>query len=449
MTRTTAQAPGALPLLGHALPLLRDPLSFLNRLPALDDVVQIQVGPQRAYVVCTADLTREVLVDDRTFDKGGLLFDRARESVGDGLGTCPHSRHRRQRRLVQPAFHVSRMPGYAEMMTARITAFADGLHSGQVIDVVPELTALTTRITAEAIFTDALPAEAMGHLVEDLFTIFEGIYRRSVVPAVLNRVPTPANRRYDRARTRLRRTLDQAIQHRRTVPSPQADILSMLLDVRGTTADGTADRLTDEEISDQIITIFAAGADTTAGLLAWALHLIAQHPKTAYELHTEVDTVLAGRPAAYEHLPALEHTRRILTETLRLRPSGWLLTRTTSRDASLAGHVIPRGSTVIVSPYLVHHLPEHHPEPDSFDPNRWAPTGTGSLSPRNASLPFSAGARKCIGDTFALTEATLALATLTAAWRFEPVPGTTVRPACGLTLSLKGLRMRVQPRSPA
>ena len=149
-------APGGWPLLGHVVPLLTAPLAFVNSLPSLGDLVQIRLGPMKAVVVCDPELTRQVLVHDQVFDKGGPMYERARELVGDGLGTCPHSRHRRQRRLTQPAFHHARLPAYARTMTEQINTVTGGWRDGQVLDVLAEMQALTTRVMLATMFSTSL-----------------------------------------------------------------------------------------------------------------------------------------------------------------------------------------------------------------------------------------------------------------------------------------------------
>jgi cytochrome P450 len=146
---TADTAPGALPLLGHTLSLLRSPLRFLTSLPAWGDLVCVRIGPVEVIVGCTPELTRQVLLNDRVFDKDGSFLDRAREAFGDGLATCPHGEHRRQRRLVQPAFHATRLPGYAQVMTKHITEMTGSWQDGQVLDVLPKMMTLTARTAAQ------------------------------------------------------------------------------------------------------------------------------------------------------------------------------------------------------------------------------------------------------------------------------------------------------------
>jgi cytochrome P450 len=196
-------APGALPLLGHTLPLLRSPLRFLVSLPARGDLVVIRIGPLKAIVVCAPELLREVLLNDRAFDRGGPFSGRGREMFGDGLVTCPYSRHRRQRRLAQPAFHPTRLPGYARVMTRRIAEVTGSWRDGQVLDVLPEMLTLTSGTVVETMSSDALPPAMLGAVLDDFGTVMAGSYKRTLMPPSLDKLPLFGNRRYDRARFRL------------------------------------------------------------------------------------------------------------------------------------------------------------------------------------------------------------------------------------------------------
>ncbi|HEX4811871.1 MAG TPA: cytochrome P450, partial [Nonomuraea sp.] len=384
------QAPGGVPFLGHAMSLLRDPLAFLESMPAFGDLVRLRLGPLEAILVCEPALTRQVLLDDRTFDKGGPLFDRAQEVFGVGLASCPHSLHRRQRRLAQPTFQPGRFPAYARTMTAQIAAVVDGWHDGQILDVPAEMAALTMRIALETMFSGALTPQALHRSVADLATVAGGIYRRTVLPPSLNRLPTPANRRYTRAGIRLRQTVSDIIAHRRSTGTDHGDLLSALLEAgdapAGRTAAGDGSP-TDVELRDQVITFLGAGSETTANTLAWALYALARDPDLEARVHAEVDAVLAGAPAGLDHLTDLDLTGRVITETLRMYSPAWLITRIVSADTHLGGHPIPAGTTIICSPYLIHHRGDLHDGPDTFDPDRWE-SSRRPHPPREAFIPF-------------------------------------------------------------
>ncbi|WP_189548187.1 cytochrome P450, partial [Streptomyces gelaticus] len=397
-TYTMKTAPGAWPLLGHLPRLLRDPLAFLRSLPADGDLMWVRIGPWRAVVVCDAGLTRRALLEDRAFDKGGAFYDRVREVVRDGVLTCPHQDHRRQRRLVQPAFRPTQQPGYAHVMTKHIDALVGSWRDGEEIDVLTQMQRLTTRIAAETMFGASLTSATTGTVIEDLAIVVPGVARRLLMPPLLDRIPSPANRRYDRARRRLRHSIRQAVIDSQTAGTGERDLMSMLATLNGTTPVPEAQEtqepaLSDTELIDQAVTLFLAGVETLATAMAWALHLLAEHPAVLERMHTEVDTVLAGRTsAAYEDLPSLQLTGRVITEALRLRPPLWMATRTTPAEAELGGHRIPAGTNVVWSPYLLHHRPDLFPSPTVFDPDRWNPQHSTPPS-RDACIPFGGGAR--------------------------------------------------------
>ena len=433
---TRGRAPGSLPLLGHTLALLRDPLRFLSSLPEHGDLVRIRLGLVDAIVVCDPELTRQMLLDGRTFEKGGPLVDKASEVFGDGLGTCPHGEHRRQRRLTQPAFHQARLPGYAQTMAAQCHAVTGAWRDDQVIDALPEMTTLTIKVIAATMFGSALPPAALRQILDDFAEVMDGIYLHMILPGPFARLPTPGNRRYQRARARLRHTIGQAIDGYRADGADHGDLLSMLV----ANVD-TGQSFSDAEITDQILTFLFGGTETSAALLTSALYLLARHPGIQRQLQDEVDTVLAGAMPSYADLPRLELTGRIVTETLRIYPPAWIITRSTTTDTRLGAHFIPAGTVMAYSPYLIHHRADLHADPDDFDPGRWA-----SPRARDTFIPFGTGARKCIGDAFAMTEATLVLASIARDWQVDVVPGGNVRPKPRTTLAPRRLRLRVTAR---
>lgn len=435
-------APGALPLLGHALPLLRDPLAFLRSLPAHGDLVTIRLGTRPAVVVCDPGVVHEVLVNDHTYDKGGPFYDRVREFVGNGLASCPHDQHRRQRRLLQPAFHSTRLTGYAHHMTEQITAVTDTWHDGQVIDVYAEMTTITARTLIATLFGAAMDTADMDQATADVTVLLQRTFRRMLQPELLNRLPTPANHSYRGALRRLRQTIGALITDQRARSDADATLIPMIL----TNRDTAGDVLSHDEVIDQVVTFFIAGVETTASILAWALHFLAAQSDIQGELYSEVSSTLNGSAAALEHLPNLPLTRAIITETLRLYPPVWLITRNTTRDSTLAGFLIPADTTLIYSPYLIHHRPDLFAEPEQFNPRQWTDETAGHPA-RHTYIPFGAGARKCVGDQFGINVATLALAIIADRWHLQHPHRTSVRPLPRTTLRPVGLRVRTTKRS--
>ncbi|WP_030202540.1 cytochrome P450 [Streptomyces sp. NRRL S-87] len=438
-------AGGALPVLGHGLALARDPFGFLSSLPAYGELVRIRLGPQDVVMTCGPELTRAMLLDDRTFDKGGPFYERAREASGDGLVTCPHRLHRRQRRLCQPAFHEVRFPAYTEAMVASAVELVSSWRDGEVIDVNDAMVTLTMRAMVKAMFATQLSAELDRQVVDDLAVATGGIFRRMLTPPRLSRIPTPGNRRYNASQARLRTTVAEAITSRRADLADHGGLLSVLLssqDEESETASGPA-ALSDTEVAEQVLTFFLAGAETTANLLAWIVYELGRAPALQERLHAQTVDALGGRPPSYDLLPVLTSADHATTEALRMYPPAWFLTRTASRDADLGGVRLPAGTTLGYSAYLIHRRPDLYPDPDRFDPDRWE----GRKPDRTAYIPFGAGARKCIGDRFAHIQAVLSLAVMTAGWRFAPVTDRVPRAAVHATLMPGGLRMRVLSRT--
>ncbi|MER7766465.1 cytochrome P450 [Kitasatospora sp. NPDC096140] len=425
---TAATAPGGLPLLGHAPALLRRPFDFVAGLAAHGDLVRLRLGPLDAYVACHPELVRRLLDEDHAHDGGGPVPDSAREAPGDGLAACPATAHRRRQRMLQPAFHRDRLPGYAAMTAEEIAGTTAPWRDGDVIDVPAAMYRLTTAVTARCLFAahdraGALPGQA------SMDAIVRGAGRRVMMPLPgADRLPTPGNRRYRRARQDLRDVTGRLIADYRAAGTDHHDLLSVLLGA----VDEDGQGLSDAEIHDQVVTFLLAGTETTAATLSWAWTLLAANPAVRERLHAELDTVLDGRPARHEDLPALPLTARIVSETLRLYPPVWLLSRTLTADTRLGGHRVPAGATVLVSPYLLHRRADVFPCPGRFDPDRWLTTARPAAG---TYAPFGLGARSCLGDTFGTTEAVLAIATIAARWTITPAPGRPVRPVRGLSLS--------------
>jgi pentalenene oxygenase len=339
------------------------------------------------------------------------------------------------------------MPAYAALMTEHITAVTCSWREGQTVDVLAALEETAIRILITAMFTGStLSEEDRTGMLHDVMDISRGVFRRMLMPSLLTKLPVLGNRRFEKAHAHLRDMAKKTIEHHRRSGSDHGDLLSILMAVHDPDTVGSGASLSDEELIDTIITYFFAGAETSASLAAWAVYLTAEHPEVKDQLHAEVDRVLNGAPATYADLPHLEVAGRIINETLRLRPPGWIFTRVTTREVQMGRYRCPAGTAVIYSQYLAHHRPDVFRDPDRFDPDRWRHDRRGSPPP-GAFVPFGAGARKCIGDTFATTEATLALATIAAQWSLKPSPGMSIRSTPGgLVLRPDGLRMVMAAR---
>lgn len=440
-----AEAPHALPLLGHAGQLWRRPLPFMRELAENEGLVTLRLGPYRAYLACGAATVLEVLHDARTFDKGGPLFEKARLLVGDGLVSSDFTTHRRQRLLLQPGFHTARSAGYQQLMTQQLEATLATWRTGQVLDLGHAMHTLTLQVAARTMFGDQLDDRAIGEVVVAMPVIMRGVYQRMILPVDwTHRLPLPANRRFERARATMHRIIGDTVRAYRRGGQDHHDLLSILVHSRDEHGAG----LTEDEIHDQVMTLLIGATEPPGDALTWIISLLAAHPEAERAVQAEADRVLGCRPATAltpDDLPHLEHTHRVVQEALRLYPPAWLLTRTTTRDTELAGHLVQKGSTVLFSPYQTQHHPRVFREPQRFVPDRWRdPTAAARL----AMLPFGAGNRKCIGDEVALTELVVATAAVAAKFRLRPIAGTPPRPVARASLGADRVLMAVQSRRP-
>ncbi|MFD7666650.1 cytochrome P450 [Streptomyces sp. NPDC059788] len=416
---TTATAPGALPLIGHARQLAYRPMEFMRSLHTHGDLVGIRIGTTPYYVPCHPELLHHVSTNDRVYDKGGPIYDHVRQFVS-GVGTCPHAEHRGRRRLIQPAFRPGRLADYARTMREEITELTGAWHDGQILDPFPVFHALSHRVTARTVVAARADRAAAEVISRSSVVLFDELSRQILTPSFLRRLPTPGNRRYQHAVRAIRQAGQHIIADYRRAPAQDADLLELLLGAE-TDADGEAGTA-NEEIHAEMLSMLLGGTNS-APILTWAMVCLDRYPQVRERLHAEVDAVLAGRPAHYDDLPNLPYTHRFLNETMRMHPAGWMTTRTVTCPADLAGLDLPAGAALILSPPAVQLRPDVFPDPDRFDPDRWDRERV-PAPPRGSFLPFGAGPRQCIGDTFAMVEMVLTVATAAARWELTVAPGS-------------------------
>lgn len=421
---------------------MRDPLAFMDDMAARGDVVTLREN--RTYLVTHPDGVKHVLQDNHLNYRKGPRYVRAVEAIfGRGLATSEGELWRRQRRLVQPAFHRSHHAAHAESMVeavrerlARWGRLADG---GQSLELRAELRDLTLTILLRTIFGRISRDEAAA-----LSAAFLALHDQLHLVAVFNPVrlpawvPTPRRARIARARRTIDAFLTQVIEERRrTAPGAGArpDLLALLLAARDP---DTADPMPDDLLRDEVVTMLFAGHDTVTQALTWALFFVAGHPEVEERLVREVATVLGPRDPGADDLERLPFLAGVVQETLRVASPIWGMMRVAIAPDVILGWAIPAGAGVIVSPYVLHHAAAYWPEPARFDPDRFAP-GRADGRHRFAYLPFGAGPHLCIGSGFAMLEVPLVLAMLLRRFRVRLVPGQTIRPLA---------RISVQPDRP-
>jgi cytochrome P450 len=445
--RATVPAPGPAgkPLVGNVLEFRRDPVGFLTGLAqTYGDIVHFKFGSQDVFLLNHPDYIKDVLVtNSRQFHKSrGLEF--ARRFLGNGLLTSEDEFHRRQRRLVQPAFHRDRIAAYGAVMTEYSVRLRERWEDGGVVDVAQEMMTLTLSIVAKTLFDADVEAEAkaIGQALTDVMHSF----RRVTLPFAefLDRLPLPSNRRFRRARERLDTTIYRIIRERRERGVDRGDLLSMLLLAQDEEENGGC--MTDLQVRDEAMTLFLAGHETTANALTWTWYLLSQNPDAEARLQEELAAVLAGRLPTLEHVPRLRYTEMVFSESMRLYPPAWAIGRRAMTPYPIDDYVLPQRSIVLMSPFVMHHDSRFFPDPYRFDPERWTPEAQ-AKRPKFSYFPFGGGPRVCIGESFAWLEGILVLATLAQKWRMRLVPGhpvelrplITLRPKYGMRMNLKRL----------
>ncbi|MEJ3659268.1 cytochrome P450 [Actinomycetes bacterium KLBMP 9759] len=451
-------APKALPVIGHALVMGRSPLQFLESLAeAGAALTRIRIGTMSMVMVCDAGLVRHVLTHDRTFDRGGPVFARFAEVAGNGLVTCPHGDHRRQRRLVQPAFGNEYVRAYSAGMSRVIEDVVGSWRDGEVLDTHSALMTVTTGVLSSTLFGTALSPEKLAEAVADIGVVDDGIMIRTMVPRWVAALPTRSARNYRAAAGRVRDMLDRTVERRhalavaggvatagRVETGARGGLLSVLLDDRNKETSDVA--LSESELSDQMVTFFLSGADTIAASLEWSLYLLAQHPDIADRLYRETSSVLRGRVATWDDLPRMPLVRWVLLEALRIYPPVWMFTRIVTADTTLGGYALPAGTSIGISPLLLHRQPGFCARPAEFVPDRHA-DGAGPGLGKSGIFTFGGGARRCIGDTFGLAEAQLVLATIASRWQVALCPGKRVGPTVAAVLRPRNMRVVLGARA--
>lgn len=428
----TPPKPTGYPIVGLLPDIWKDPLQFFANAARLGRVVQLDLGPRRMYLIHHPDDIKYVTQDNaRNFIKG---YEVVEPFLGQGLVTANGDQWLTQRRLMQPMFHRQKIAELAHMMTDATQEMLNNWETfatrGQPFDLASEMMGLTQTIIVRTMLSTDIRAN-----VQEIGQAFTEVleYLNSLLFSPINiplAWPTPTNLRFKRANALIESTIYNIIQERRTAGRDENDLLSMLLEARD---EATGQGMSDKQIRDELMTIFFAGHETTASTLSWAWFLLSNHPAIYRQLESEIDAALGTRLPTMEDLPRLTFTRQVIDETLRLYPPAWMFAKVSVNEDVIGGYQVPAGAQIMLSPYVTHHSPEFWEAPDEFRPERFAP-GAEAGRPKLAYYPFAAGPRKCIGDQFALVEATLLLATMAQRYRVRLVPNASVKARPNATL---------------
>jgi cytochrome P450 len=430
--------PRGLQIPATLLDLRRDPLrAFLSARARWGPCVRVPLGKRTFYLVADPAAARHVLVDNaRNYTKDTFSYGLLRRVLGDGVLTSDGAAWRRQRRIVQPAFHRAQVAALAAHVVAQVDATIARWPRGADVDVGEAMTALGLHAVSAAILGVDIGADADAVGTHLMAALEHLMARTNSLVAWPESWPLPAERRFRAHVAALDAIVDRIILARRRGRGDGADLVAALLEAR----DEDGGRLADAEIRDQVKTFLLAGHETTANLLTWTFGLLAAHPAAEARVRREIDEVLAGAPPTAGHVAALVEIERVLLEAMRLYPPIWLVERRAIEADTIRGAPVPAGAPVAVCQYVLHRDPDVWPDPDRFDPDRFTPAAD-AARPRGAYLPFGAGARTCIGEGFAMMQAKLVVARVLQAVRPEPVAAlpapvayATLRPRTPLRL---------------
>jgi cytochrome P450 len=411
------------------------------------DVAEIHIAGRKLWLISDAALAREVLVDHgRSVSKGeGLRV--VQWVLGNGILTNedPVS-HRRNRRLIQPVFSASRMRGYCEVMVAAAQRADSRWQVDETVEIVEEMGRITLDVVGRTLLGDETDQDAPA-VIEALSVVVRH-FGLGFVPGAAKLMDTrlPAAVRIRAAIASMHATVGRIVSEHRADPGASDDMVASLL-----AASEEGESLSEEQVRDETLTLMLAGFETTANALSWTWWLLDSEPDAAEQLRREIDQVLGDASATYDDLPRLAYATAVIAETMRLRPPAWMIEREVREPITVGAYVAPVGTTMLTSPWILHHDARSWGEDVArFRPNRWIdadgtfdPNAPGQ--PRGAYMPFGAGSRICIGESFAWAEAVLVLVTLARRWAPTTEPDQRIGMWAAVTLRPHpGIKMRLR-----
>jgi cytochrome P450 len=427
--------------------LRRDPWGLLFKLTQeYGPLVCFQFLAWPLYLITHPDHIKYILQENYLqYNKDVFDYQLLKHFLGNGLLTNEGDSWLRQRRLMQPAFHRQRIAAFGKLMTettlAHMQRWKPFTQSNTPLDMAVEMMRLTLHIVCKALFSVDVTDEA--DTIGSAFSVVNRhLAQRSSSPLPLS-LPVPGNLRFRSAVHALDKVVHEIIRQHREQKMETDDVLSMLLQTRD---EETGEGMNDQQLHDEVITLLLAGHETTANALSWTWYLLSQHPEVEQQLHHELKEVLSGRLPTSEDLPRLPYTQMVIQESIRLYPPSWIISRNAVAEDAIGGYAIPAHAPILLLPYVTHRHPAFWQDPERFDPERFTPEQI-ATRPRYAYVPFGGGPRQCIGNTFAMTEAQLILATVAQQYRVALVPGQVISPEPLITLRPRnGLFMTLQRR---
>jgi cytochrome P450 len=426
-----------------------NPFNFLmDLIQKYGDIIYIKLQQKDAYILSNPDYIEQI------FTRDSKLFSKTRAAelrpfLGNGLLLNEGDSHRQHRKIIQPLFLPKSINSYSNIMVDNIRNISDNWQDNTTIDVLQEMTMLAMGVMTESLFGINFRDRDTFSKVSDSFTnILESFTQvHQPIENILVENPTNTDKDNKKQKNKFQDSLDYLNQkiytlmdHIKKTNPEKPNLISHLMKAKD--PDSGEVGLPEKQIRDEIMIFLFAAHDTTSTALTWSLAYLATNQMIQDKLQKELDSVLErGRLPTGDDLPKLEYAEKIFKETLRIRPSVWALSRLTNEEYTMGEYVIPSNSVIFMSQYAMHNSPKYYVDPDKFIPERWTKEFLFKL-PRFAYFPFGGGIRSCIGETFAVQEGILALATIFQKWKIR------AREEAGISFEPKRLGGFTKPKYP-
>ena len=384
------------------------------------DLVHYRAAGRNIFQFNHPDLIHEMLVTDARHHHRGMVMQRSKIVLGEGLLTSEEPLHMRQRRLAQPAFHRDRIAAYGRVIGQFAGEATASWQAGSVRDVHTDMQTLALRIVGKTLFDQEMEGDTKK--IATAIDAFMAFLPLVFLPfsETIQKLPIPMMQRIRRSRVELDMLIYRIIAERRAAGVDRGDLLSMLLAAEDT--EENTGGMSDTQVRDECVTALLAGNETTANALSFALWLLATHPEIQQQLHDEASQVLGEEHATAEHYSRLRFAWMCFAEAMRLYPPVWVTARTAAVSYEVRGFTIPEGSILLAPQIVAHRDPRFWDEAQQFNPSRFREEDRGArptARPKMSYFPFAAGSRQCIGEGLAWMEGVLCLATIARDWRMR------------------------------
>ena len=393
---------------------------------------------------------REILINQASSFVKERTVRRMKLLLGEGLITSDDPIHIRQRRIAAPAFHRQRIAAYGGQIVASATAHTDRWQPGQTLDISAAMMSLSLEIVARTLFDTEVTDDILriNDEVNAIMDLYNFIVAFPKLESFLH-LPIPRLIRFRKSKARLDAIVNRLIAEHKASGTDKGDLLSMLLASRDE-EDAQHTGMSDEQVRDEVLTIFLAGYETVANGLTWTWYLLSQNPDVEAKLHAELNAVLGTGPQqrlpTLADYPNLRYTEQVFAESMRLYPPAWAMGRQSTKPVELGPYRIPPDAHFFFSQYIMGRDPQYFPDPLRFDPDRFTPEAK-AARPKFLYFPFGGGNRQCIGESFAWMEGVFSIATLAQRWRMSYLGATPPVPQAKVTLRPRDpLMMQLTPR---